>query len=108
MKHDAIVNQGMPILERVPIPDELVPADSRVEIDAKIGSGYCKTQENLNGQKLTLLQSQQAKSWILQSFRRYMDVHGRMLTYAFTAWFMQIAKLTNASALIRSALALAA
>lgn len=36
MKHDAIVGQGIPILERVPIPDEMIPADSRVEIDAKI------------------------------------------------------------------------
>jgi len=36
MKHDAIVEQGIPILERVPIPDEMIPADSRVEIDAKI------------------------------------------------------------------------
>ncbi|KAI8052784.1 GTP cyclohydrolase N terminal-domain-containing protein [Thamnidium elegans] len=40
MKHDAIVGSGIPIIERVPIPDELVPADSRVEIDAKIASGY--------------------------------------------------------------------
>jgi GTP cyclohydrolase II len=42
MKHDAIVDQGIPILERVPIPDELIPEDSRVEIDAKIHAGYCK------------------------------------------------------------------
>jgi len=42
MKHDAIVEQGIPIHERVPIPDELIPADSRVEIDAKIHAGYCK------------------------------------------------------------------
>lgn len=42
MKHDAIVEQGIPILERVPIPDELIPEDSRVEIDAKIHAGYCK------------------------------------------------------------------
>jgi hypothetical protein len=41
MKHDAIVGQGIPILERVPIPDELIPEDSRVEIDAKIHAGYC-------------------------------------------------------------------
>ncbi|KAG2198198.1 hypothetical protein INT47_000399 [Mucor saturninus] len=40
MKHDAIVESGIPIIERVPIPDELIPADSRVEIDAKIASGY--------------------------------------------------------------------
>lgn len=41
MKHDAIVEQGIPILERVPIPEELIPEDSRVEIDAKIHAGYC-------------------------------------------------------------------
>lgn len=41
MKHDAIVSQGIPIHERVPIPDELIPEDSRVEIDAKIHAGYC-------------------------------------------------------------------
>lgn len=40
MKHDAIVEQGIPIIERVPIPDELIPPDSRVEIDAKIHAGY--------------------------------------------------------------------
>jgi len=42
MKHDAIVEQGIPIHERVPIPDEMIPEDSRVEIDAKIQAGYCK------------------------------------------------------------------
>lgn len=34
MKHDAIVDQGIPIHERIPIPDDLIPEDSRVEIDA--------------------------------------------------------------------------
>ena len=38
MKHDAIVDQGIPIYERVPIPEELIPEDSRVEIDAKVSS----------------------------------------------------------------------
>ena len=42
MKHDAIVEQGIPIHERVPIPDDLIPEDSRVEIDAKIHAGYCR------------------------------------------------------------------
>jgi hypothetical protein len=42
MKHDAIVEQGIPIHERVPIPEDMIPADSRVEIDAKIQAGYCK------------------------------------------------------------------
>jgi len=39
MKHDAIVGQGIPILERVELPEELIPEDSRVEIDAKITAG---------------------------------------------------------------------
>lgn len=42
MKHDAIVDQGISIHERVPIPDDLIPEDSRVEIDAKIHAGYCE------------------------------------------------------------------
>ncbi|KAK0238188.1 GTP cyclohydrolase N terminal-domain-containing protein, partial [Armillaria nabsnona] len=40
MKYDAIVNSGIPILKRYDIPDYLIPPDSRVEIDAKIASGY--------------------------------------------------------------------
>lgn len=43
MKYDAIVDQGIAIHERVPIPDELIPEDSRVEIDAKIHAGYCRS-----------------------------------------------------------------
>jgi GTP cyclohydrolase II len=40
MKYDAIVGSGIEVGERVPIPDELVPADARVEIDAKMAAGY--------------------------------------------------------------------
>ncbi|OKL61419.1 Uracil-regulated protein 1 [Talaromyces atroroseus] len=43
MKHDAIVQSGIPIIERIPIPDDMIPQDSRVEIDAKINSGYFTT-----------------------------------------------------------------
>ena len=39
-KYDAIVRQGIDIAERVPIPDELIPRDARVEIDAKTAAGY--------------------------------------------------------------------
>ena len=54
MKHDAIIEQGIPILERVPIPDELIPEDSRVEIDAKIHAGYCELfADNLDVRVLT-------------------------------------------------------
>lgn len=45
MKHDAIVEQGIPIHERVEIPPEMIPEDSRVEIDAKIHAGYCESGE---------------------------------------------------------------
>ncbi len=40
MKHDALTAQGVEIVERVPIPDELVPADAHVEIAAKKAAGY--------------------------------------------------------------------
>ena len=40
MKYDALVQQGIEIVERVPIPDELVPADAHVEIAAKKAAGY--------------------------------------------------------------------
>ncbi|CAG8484436.1 2879_t:CDS:2 [Ambispora gerdemannii] len=47
MKYDAIVKSGIPIIERVPIPDELIPPDSRVEIDAKIADGYFSTGKKI-------------------------------------------------------------
>src|SRR6476620_4982449 len=40
MQYDALVGQGVKIVERVPIPDELVPADAQVEMVAKKAAGY--------------------------------------------------------------------
>ena len=40
MKYDAITGSRGSRGERVNIPDELVPADARVEIDAKMAAGY--------------------------------------------------------------------
>jgi GTP cyclohydrolase II len=40
MKFDAITNAGIEIGERVNIPDALIPADARVEMDAKMAAGY--------------------------------------------------------------------
>ena len=40
MKHDAVVRGGIQIVKRVPIPDELIPPDARVEMDAKMAAGY--------------------------------------------------------------------
>jgi GTP cyclohydrolase II len=39
-KFDAITASGIEVGERVKIPDALVPADARVEIEAKIAAGY--------------------------------------------------------------------
>lgn len=40
MKYDAMINAGVAIGERVPIPDDRVPADAHVEIEAKKAAGY--------------------------------------------------------------------
>jgi GTP cyclohydrolase II len=40
MKSDALREQGIEIVEQVPIPDELIPADAQVEMDAKKAAGY--------------------------------------------------------------------
>ncbi|MBK9136295.1 MAG: GTP cyclohydrolase II [Betaproteobacteria bacterium] len=39
-KYDAITGSGIAVSERVKIPEALVPADARVEIEAKIAAGY--------------------------------------------------------------------
>jgi GTP cyclohydrolase II len=40
MKYDAITGSGIEVGERVSIPDELIPADAQVEMDAKTAAGY--------------------------------------------------------------------
>lgn len=40
LKYNAITQSGIEVVERVPIPDELIPADARVEIEAKKAAGY--------------------------------------------------------------------
>ncbi len=40
MKYDAIVNSGIKVENRISIPDELIPSDARVEIEAKKAAGY--------------------------------------------------------------------
>jgi GTP cyclohydrolase II len=40
MKSDALRAQGIDIVEQVPIPDELIPPDAQVEMDAKKAAGY--------------------------------------------------------------------
>jgi GTP cyclohydrolase II len=40
LKFDAIVGSGIAVDERIPIPDELIPADAQVEMQAKMAAGY--------------------------------------------------------------------
>jgi GTP cyclohydrolase II len=60
MKYDAIAGSGIDIVERVPIPPELIPPDAAVELEAKKAAGYytpegAPTEEDLKsvvGRKL--------------------------------------------------------
>lgn len=40
LKYDAITDAGIEIIERVPIPEDLIPQDAQVEIEAKKAAGY--------------------------------------------------------------------
>jgi GTP cyclohydrolase II len=40
MKYDAITGSGIEVVERVPIPADLVPPDAQVELEAKKAAGY--------------------------------------------------------------------
>ncbi len=40
MKHDALAKHGVKVVERVPIPPELIPPDAAVEMEAKKAAGY--------------------------------------------------------------------
>lgn len=53
MKYDAIVDSGIPIKNRYEIPAGLIPADSQVEIDAKIFAGYFSATRALTAEELT-------------------------------------------------------
>ncbi|WP_020409114.1 GTP cyclohydrolase II [Hahella ganghwensis] len=53
MKFDALTSQGIQIKNRITIPDEMIPEDAKVEIDAKMAAGYFSdgkevTDETLN------------------------------------------------------------
>jgi len=55
-KYDAVTEAGIKIIERVPIPEELIPEDAHVEINAKVAKGYFNfgvgiTDEVLNSTK---------------------------------------------------------
>lgn len=45
LKYDAIVQSGIEVVERISIPEELVPADAQVEMNAKKAAGYYTEDE---------------------------------------------------------------
>lgn len=75
MKHDAIVGQGIPIHERVEIPPEMVPEDSKVEIDAKIHAGYCELSSSHPHN--ALLTSIQVTTGVIPTMADLSKVQGR-------------------------------
>ncbi|HEY2817299.1 MAG TPA: GTP cyclohydrolase II [Casimicrobiaceae bacterium] len=47
LKYDAIVGSGIAVEERIQIPEDLIPADARVEMEAKKAAGYFTDEEPL-------------------------------------------------------------
>ncbi|CZS90773.1 related to bifunctional GTP cyclohydrolase II/3, 4-dihydroxy-2butanone-4-phosphate synthase [Rhynchosporium agropyri] len=70
MKHDAIVGQGIPIHERVELPESWIPADSRVEIDAKITAGYFTTGHRMTEEELAAVKGRSWEEYVAISLSR--------------------------------------
>lgn len=52
MKYDAIIKSGIQIVNRVPIPDNLIPDDARVEMEAKKSAGYYSQEKSKSKEQL--------------------------------------------------------
>lgn len=52
MKFDAIAGSGIQVVNRISIPDELIPADARVEMEAKKAAGYFTPEPPKTGEAL--------------------------------------------------------
>ncbi len=52
MKYDAIVKSGIEVINRVPIPDFLIPPDAQVEMEAKKAAGYFNPGEKKTSEDL--------------------------------------------------------
>ncbi|MFN6518621.1 MAG: GTP cyclohydrolase II [Nostoc sp. CreGUA01] len=48
MKYNAIIQAGIEIVERIALPEDLIPEDARVEIEAKKAAGYYTTGDVLD------------------------------------------------------------
>ena len=77
MKFDAIVGAGIEVGERVKIPDDLIPADARVEMDAKKAAGYFTDGEVPDGATRSRDQGPRlVTSAVAESARRRLAVAG--------------------------------
>lgn len=54
MKFDALERAGIKVVERVKIPDELIPNDAKVEMDAKRAAGYFSPDRIIDINELAL------------------------------------------------------
>lgn len=52
MKYNAIVGSGIEVVNRVSIPDDLIPGDATVEMEAKKAAGYFTTEKPKTGDDL--------------------------------------------------------
>lgn len=52
MKYDAIVGSGIQVVNRISIPDELIPEDAYVEMEAKKAAGYFHVDEDKSEEEL--------------------------------------------------------
>jgi hypothetical protein len=53
LKYDAVTQSGIEIGERITIPEELIPADAQVEINAKKAAGYYTEDEVPDASRLS-------------------------------------------------------
>lgn len=56
MKYNAIASSGIEVVNRISIPDELIPPDAQVEIEAKKASGYFTDKDVKSGDELKKVQ----------------------------------------------------
>jgi hypothetical protein len=52
MKYDAIVKSGIEVVNRVSIPDYLIPKDAQVEMEAKKAAGYFSKEPKKSADEL--------------------------------------------------------
>ena len=59
MKYDAIAASGIEVVNRISIPDGLIPADAQVEMEAKKAAGYFTTETPKTGDALASVKGRQ-------------------------------------------------